>query len=158
MKEIKLTQGKIALVDDEDFEKISSRKWTLMKSKKTSYGYRKSPRVKGQKRKTILMHHEILGCPPSGLMYDHKDGNGLNNQRENLRFVTNRQNSQNHRNVSETSKYPGVSWHKYAGKWRTSIRIGGKRKEIGHFKNELEAFRAYQMEVEAIGDEVLQWA
>lgn len=155
MKEIQLTQGKIALVDDEDFERLSLVKWTAAKGKKTFYAYRKPPRVKGQVRRNIFLHHDVLGRPPLGFMNDHKDGDGLNNQKANLRFVTNRQNCQNHKNVAETSKYPGVSWHTNSGRWRTCVRIGDKRKQLGLFRNEMAAFLAYQRALEAIGEKVL---
>ena len=101
------------------------------------------------------MHHAIMGKPPKGLMRDHIDGNTLNNQRYNLRFVTSRQNNQNRKNINKSSKYPGISWHKRDKIWQSRILINCKRKHLGYFNTEAEAFNAYKQAVEAIGETVL---
>lgn len=156
MKEIKLTQGKIALVDDEDFEKLNRHKWYAFKEKNTFYAARRTSQANGQKRKIIKMHNEILGYPPPGfIMHDHKDGNGLNNQKYNLRFVTNRQNCQNRTNCSGTSKYPGVDWRKTYRIWRARIWAKGKSISLGCFQNEIDAFNAYKKAVEMIGEKIV---
>ena len=82
MKRIVLTQGKYALVDDEDFERLNQFKWCVMKGLRTIYAYRKSPMIKG-KQDTIYMHHEIIGKPQKGFVADHIDGNGLRNTKNN---------------------------------------------------------------------------
>jgi hypothetical protein len=138
MKEIVLTQGRVALVDDCDFERFSEFKWHAQKSANTFYARRMSPAI-NSKRHMIKMHHEIIGCPPKGFMTDHADGNGLNNQRENLRFVTHRQNCQNKKNIETSSQYPGVGWRTQRNKWRARIKINGKEKFLDHFISEFEA-------------------
>lgn len=154
MKEIVLTQNQVALVDDCDYERLNKFKWYAKKHRNTFYAGRNFPRING-KQYRINMHHEIIGSPPVGKMSDHEDGNGLNNQRYNLRHVTNRQNGQNKKNIQKTSKYPGVSWHKASKKWRTTIRINGKHKHLGLFANEVEAFEAYKQAVEKLGEKVI---
>jgi hypothetical protein len=91
MKEIKLTQGQVALVDDEDFEKINQFKWFAAKKGKTFYATRNIT-VNG-KRKSALMHWYIM----DGKSIDHIDRNGCNNCRNNLRFCTHQENQMNNR-------------------------------------------------------------
>jgi hypothetical protein len=151
MKEIKLTKGKVALVDDSDFEKLNLHKWCTLKGKRTFYAYRRVGLREGGNKELILMHIAITGKPPDGLMLDHKDGNGLNYQRYNLRFVTNRQNCQN-QHVPTSSKYPGVCWLKDREKWHARIRITGRVTHLGTYSTEEEAFNAYRRAVESLGE------
>ena len=157
MKKIRLTQGKVSLVDDEDFKMLNKFKWYLVDQGKTYNAGRKAPAIKG-KRGVIRMHHAILGFPSNGFVTDHADGDGLNNQRYNLSFVTHRQNTHNRKNQikQKSSQYPGVQWKGGKNEWRTRIYIDGKIKEIGSFEKEIDAFNAYKLEVEALGDMVLE--
>lgn len=155
MKKILLTQGKVVLVDDEDFERLNQVKWCAMKGRNTFYAVRNSSTVNG-KRHLIYMHHEIIGKPPIRFKTDHRDGNGLNNQRNNLRHITSRQNCQNRINITKSSQYPGVYWFKQYKKWAARIRINGIKKHLGYFMNEFDAFNAYRQAVEAIGEEVIR--
>jgi hypothetical protein len=137
MREIPLTQGKVALVDDEDYERLSCHKWRALRNKNRWYAMRD-----GGGRK-ILMHREIMGAP-QGLQVDHIDGNGLNNQSCNLRICTNAENQHNQGvRSSNTSGFKGVSWYKRYRKWQVAIRIDGERKYLGYFSNKVEAARAY---------------
>ena len=154
MKEISLTQNKIAMVDDDVYEELNQFKWHAAKIRNTFYARRMLPTING-KRGTIHMHHEVMGLPPKGLMPDHEDGNGCNNQRYNLRFVTNRQNSQNKKNVKKTSKYPGVWWVKNRGKWQSAIIVNKKRKHLGSFADEKKAFEVYKKAVNALGEKMI---
>lgn len=156
MKQIQLTQGKTAKVDDCDFDRLNQYKWYALKDGNTFYAVRHTPMVNG-KRPLIQMHHEIIGFPPKGLMADHKDGNGLRNLRNNLRHVTRRQNHQNLKNIKteKASKYPGVCWHKKSSKWHARIRINKKSKSLGLFTDEAEAFEAYKQAVESLGEKVI---
>jgi hypothetical protein len=154
MKKISLTQEKYALVDDEDFKWLSQWKWYTKKDKKTFYAIR-GMFVNG-KRYTIYMHHEIMGKQPKGFEADHGNGNGLDNQRHNLRYVTHRQNCQNKKNGrKKSSQYPGVCWEKRRQKWKTEIQINGKRKWLGYFTDEHKAFEAYKQAVNAIGEKII---
>lgn len=148
MKEINLTQGKVALVDDEDFEELSQYKWFAQKAVNTFYAERVD--MTTGKPKKIKMHREIMKTH-KGMETDHIDHNGLNNCKSNLRNVTHRQNGQN-RGEDKSSKYAGVSWHKVSMKWSARIRINKKRKYLGYFDTELEAHHAYLNELKEIGE------
>jgi len=141
MKEIKLTRGKATIVDDADYDWLSRWKWRACKSHHTWYAVRTTSRKKG-KRTLIAMHREILQ-PPSGFETDHKDGDGLNNRRNNLRCATTAQNHQNGRPRKGTSKFKGVSWHWGAAKWRARIKMKGRETLLGYFDSETEAAQAY---------------
>lgn len=139
MKKIKLTQGKYALVDDVDFEWLNSFKW---------YAYFNGYKwyVQGHnKRKTIKIHREIIGCKNKKLHVDHIDGNPLNNQRKNLRVCTPSQNGMNRgKQVNNTSGFKGVSRHIKAGKWQASIKINKRLIYLGIFETIKEAKKAYE--------------
>lgn len=140
MKEIKLTQGKVALVDDAAYEWLSQWKWTYIKPRNVEYAYRKD---RGGNNKNIYMHKQILQ-PPPGMKTDHKDNNGLNNQRHNLRVCTNSQNLGNMPLYSNnTSGYKGVTWRSDIHKWCASIGTGKKRTYLGYFLNLPDAVNAY---------------
>lgn len=141
-KEIELTQDKVAIVDDCDYEYLSQFKWHASKDKNTFYARRRTPKING-KRRDIQMHREILDAPPDALI-DHRDGNGLNNTRDNLRLSTNQQNQHNqHPRVGGTSRFKGVFWDAGKQKWCAMIHINMKKIWLGSFASELEAARAY---------------
>jgi len=122
MKRIALTQGKEALVDDEDYEYLLQWKWCAVRDKRTFYVERKLTLASGR-RKTILMHREI-GARAGWLkdQVDHQDRNGLNNQRSNLRPATTAQNVSNRPILrSNTSGVVGVSWVTRDSKWRAQV-------------------------------------
>ena len=151
MKEIPLTQGKVALVDDEDYERLNQFKWCAHKQHNTFYAKRWI-----SSKAMINMHHEIIGYPLEGFMTDHENGNGLDNQRYNLRHVTNRQNCQNKRNgKKKTSQFPGVCWKKQSQRWVAEIQIKGKKKYLCGFVDENDAFEAYKQAVNDISEKVI---
>ena len=143
-KEISLTQEKVAIVDDEDFDWLNRWKWCVCKGPNTFYIVRNSSRKTG-KRKTILMHRLILGLKPGDpRQCDHKDHNGLNNQRHNLRCATRAQNQHNQKPYKGTSsQFKCVCWHRGAGKWAARIRVNGQSIHLGLFTSEIEAALAY---------------
>lgn len=137
MKKIMLTQDKVALVDDADFEWLNQWKWYAVKSKRTYYATRK------KNNKSILMHRLILGLTNPNIWSDHRDHDGLNNQRSNLRKSTPLQNASNKiPKIGGTSKYLGVSWCRQTKKWQAHIRHE-KSKNLGRFSSEIEAAKAY---------------
>lgn len=142
MKEIQLSQGKVALVDDEDFDMLNVFKWsalcTIGKRRLNFY----ASRMTGGKNSVCVYMHRIIMKPPPEMQVDHIDGNGLNNQKSNLRVVTHRQNQQN-LHFKKSSKYPGVCWEKKKKKWMASLQISGKSKTLGCFDTEEEAHQAY---------------
>ena len=149
MKEIPLTQGKIAVVDDEDYERLSQNKWHTHGS---GYWFGVGRKNKSYGPDVILMHREVIGNPPPGMEIDHINGNPFDNRKENLRYVTHRQNMQN-RHCKKSSIFPGVSAHK--NKWVSFIRINGKSKYLGIFRDEIKAFCAYKRAVERLGESVV---
>jgi len=151
MKEIQLTQGKVALVDDVDFEELNKHRWYAMKSVNTYYAVR---RVGTSKHQVGLFMHRLLLNSKYPLITDHIDRNGLNNQRTNLRSVSHRQNCQN-RNSRKSSKYVGVCWHKSNEKWHAQISCGGRSHSIGFFDIEEDAYEAYKNECKKVGCDVI---
>lgn len=108
-------------------------------------------RFKNQASYTLL--HRLIMSPPEGAFVDHKNGNTLDNRRENLRLATHAQNMHNRRrNAKSTSQYKGVSLHNQTGKWIVHIKIGPKVKHVGLFADETTAAEAYdQAAREAFG-------
>ena len=143
MKEIELTRGMVALVDDEDFEYLNQWKWMAWKVRSYFYAARRLPGKRNDSRKLILMHRQIIN-PPVNFEVDHHDRNTLNNQRNNLRIATRSQNSANRKSCG-TSKFLGVCIIKNRGYSyiRAGIKIDGKNFHIGTFKTEEEAALAY---------------
>lgn len=154
MKEIPLTQGKFALVDDDDYDWLNQWKWYANKGGNTFYACR-HPNVASGKRTIITMHVDIMG-KKEGLVTDHINGNGLDNRRINLRHVTHRQNLQN-RHGERSSKYPGVQWKKIQGGfWTAQFRHKEKCKHLGCFSDELDAYNAYCKAISELGEIMLQ--
>jgi hypothetical protein len=142
MKEIKLTQGKVALVDDEDFDRVNQFKWYAVKMSDHRY-YATRMFGHGMDRKRLYMQHFIIGTPSKGFVIDHINNQGLDNQRVNLRVVTQRENSVNW-DRPRKSKYFGVTWDKQHNKWKARARRNGEtEKFLGYFKDEEEAHNAY---------------
>lgn len=139
-KLIPLTKGQFAIVDDEDYDWLVRWKWQCRASEKGRRLYA------GRTSKAILMHRVIMNAPRE-FVIDHIDGNGLNNQRHNLRVCTYRQNQQNQRiqQTSKTSCYKGVSWSKETNKWSVAIRVDGRLTRLGYFIFEPDAGRAYDV-------------
>jgi len=126
MKEIPLTRGMVALVDDEDYDALMQHKWCATPTRTQWYALRRD-----QQGHAILMHREIL-APGPGKMVDHRNHNGLDNRRGNIRIVTGSQNCYN-RKPGKVAKsgYRGVYW---TGKcWQASCFINGKQKYLGAF-------------------------
>jgi hypothetical protein len=138
MREIALTQGKVALVDDEDFEELNKHKWSACKLKHAYYASR-SVCHKG-KESTVKMHREILKVADPKILIDHKDHDGLNNQKYNIRTCTSSENQMNKKAVvGSSSKYIGVCWHKKDKKWQAAISVNKKQKYLGQFDCPIKA-------------------
>lgn len=125
------------LLDDADFDWASQWKWHPNKNRGTFYVERVGPGGV-----PLKLHRELLK-PAPGLFVDHRDGNGLNNQRENLRAATRAQNSQNVRKqaVKGASQFKGL-WRKNS-RWAATIYWNGKSKYLGSYLTEIEAALAY---------------
>jgi len=137
MREIQLTQGKVAIVRDDWFEYLSQWKWCTSEADDTFYA------VRAESRKTILMHR-VIADAKKGQLVDHWDRDGLHNWPENLRICTNGQNQWNRKkNTNATSQYKGVYWRKDAEKWQAQIQQHGKVYFLGMFVDQEDAARAY---------------
>ena len=134
---IPLTRRKFAVVDLQDYYRLSKYRWYATVSRNTFYAARK------RRGKRIFMHREIMR-PGEDMVVDHVDRDGLNNRRSNLRLCTVGENCCNAvGNAGAMSKYKGVGWHKRIKKWTATIQAEKQSYHIGYFKNEIDAARAY---------------
>lgn len=148
MKQIPLTQNQVTFVDEKDFEFINKFKWRASKAQSSLgkfYVTKKTPRINVKVGKTIYMHRVLMNAK-KGQIIDHKDGNGLNNQRSNLRFATAANNARNMA-ISKRNKtgFKGISWKKDMKKWQVRISFNYKDICIGSFSDKIEAARAYNI-------------
>jgi hypothetical protein len=145
MRELPLTQGEFAIVDDEDFHRLSFPKWQLWKNKRgNKYAFRKLWNKTSKRYESQWLHREILGLTSSDYQVDHKDNNGLNNVRSNLRIATNAQNCANKNKAqNKSSSFKGVSFKKRINKFESYIRVDGRYISLGYFSNETEAAKSY---------------
>lgn len=142
MKQIPLTQGKFALVDDEDYGFLNQWKWYAYKNGGSFYARRTD--YSTGKRKGVLMHRLIAQASDSSVFVDHKDGNGINNQRLNIRVCTKAENSRNRgHQKNSASGVKGVVWDAKRKKWVAYIKLNGKSKNIGGFDDISQAEAAY---------------
>lgn len=152
MKLIPLTQGKFAMVDDADYDEISKHNWYTHGSRHTFYAYRKTSGSRAN-RKSLIMHRVLLGVTDSTIHIDHRDGNGLNNQRSNIRVATASQNMANRRKIGGVSKHLGVYYNKVAKKWASAVSKNNVKYRLGYFDNENDAAIAYNKKaIELHGD------
>jgi len=150
VKTIPLTQGKVAVIDDRDYRRLSKYKWCALKHHGGRLWYAvRSKKVKG-KTQLIYMHREVFGISKRSEV-DHIDGDGLNNQRSNLRTqilgdmlqTINARKCRTHCGRPPTSRFKGISWSKERKKWRAAITAFRVTISLGSFDNEEDAARAY---------------
>jgi len=146
MAHIVLRGGLVVTYDDADIGLISGYVWHrhLVGPNLYAKGY-----PKGNRKAGLVYMHRLLTGAAKGIDVDHKNGNGLDNRKENLRVVTCRQNLQN-RHSSKSSQFPGVSWQKCCGKWKAAIKIKGRSNYLGVFTDEAEAAIAYRVACEVM--------
>lgn len=145
MKEIILTKNKVTFVDDEDFEWLSQWSWQAHFSRGKWYVTR-SKRTSTTSNIQVSMHREIMRARADEEV-DHQDGDGLNNQKYNLRLCMHVQNSKNiskSRN-QKSSKYLGVSWNERRQSWVSYIGHNYKMINLGRFKSEEDAAKAHDL-------------
>lgn len=143
MRTIPLNKGYEALVDDEDYAELIRHRWFVSESGSKVYACRQ--KMVDYARSSIYMHRQILGVPPD-VYVDHKNGNGLDNQRNNIRPATNSQNQQNRPPASGCSSiYTGVCWQKNRHTWNAYITINRRRIHLGVFYDEESAAVAYEI-------------
>jgi hypothetical protein len=143
VKELELSQGKVALLDAEDFEWLSQWKWSARRHHRRTLWYAvRGVQLADGRHTTVQLHRQILDAPVH-LQVDHIDGNGLNNRRGNLRLATAAQNARNRRVISGTSGFKGVHFHKRDRRWRADIEVDRKTVCLGYFHTPEEAADAY---------------
>lgn len=136
-KQIPLTQGKFALVDDDDYERVSQHRWCAKKDHKTHYATR-CVYLPG-KETTQSLHRFILNAPPK-TQIDHINGNGLDCRKENLRYCNHQQNCVNRFGLSK-KHYKGI--RKSKNRWTASICVMGRQMYLGSFASQELAARVY---------------
>jgi hypothetical protein len=139
---VPLTRDKCTIIDEPDLALVGNRKWFAVNRGKDWHAMR----TEGgrSKRRSVYMHRVIMGAA-DGLEIDHKNHNGLDNRRANLRECTHRQNRQNQvtRDETKTSRFRGVSWSKKRGVWIAAVCINGRQTYLGGYELEEQAARAY---------------
>jgi hypothetical protein len=143
MKKIKLTRGKYAVVDDEDFAALNQWNWCC-----DSSGYAARD-VGGRKNKKRVLMHRLLNNTPDGFVTDHINRNKLDNRKANLRSLTQRQNTYNS-SLSKNNKsgFNGVCWWKHPrgqGYWVATIKVNYKKIHLGYFKKLADAVNARKL-------------
>jgi hypothetical protein len=141
---IPLTQGKYALVDPEDYERLAKYKWHANKGNRTYYAMRWIPSKKPGRYAPLYMHRQVLNYSDAPFI-DHINHNGLDNRKTNIRPATRAQNNYNRQKYANNSysKYKGVSFKRKGQKWFAQIGLNNKMMFLGYFKNEIEAAKEY---------------
>lgn len=135
--ELPLSQGKVALIDDEDAH-LAEFKWHARHNGRNLWY---AARCVGPQRRTVSLHRVIL---PGCVQVDHINGDGLDNRRANLRPASARENQFNGRmRADNTTGYKGVTWDARDRVWRARVNAKGRRMSLGSFHDPVEAARAY---------------
>lgn len=141
---IEMRHGHTALVDLEDWPIVAAFGWYARRGQKGGLYAVSNQKVRGnhQSQYTLRMHR-LLTNPPPGQDVDHRNGDGLDNRRSNLRPCTNPENQQNTGPRGGASRFKGVSWDRRKQKWRVAFRALGEHRFVGNFSDEEDAARAY---------------
>ena len=143
MRKIPLTQGQVALVDDEDSEWLNQWKWCAHWHAAGQCWYAVRGTWRDGKHHLVLMHRQIMGSQ-KGHRTDHMNHHTLDNQKENLRVCNNSQNQGNRRkDTKSAAPYKGICWYKSRSKWVAGISVNNKRVNLGYYATAIEAARAY---------------
>jgi hypothetical protein len=141
-RKIDLGEGEFTILDAEDYYRFGNGKWSLGGNEKKFYAVRGVKNEKGEIN-IVRLHRQIL-APPDGVLVDHRNGNSLDNRRENLRIATPSQNMQNRcKRANTTSRFVGVWFVKNKRRWESRIVYQGKRIFLGRFISEIDAAKAY---------------
>lgn len=133
-----LTQGMEAIIDPSEFERTKDITWRVHRGYKTWYA------VSGGCGKPLVQLHRLIMCAPDDAEIDHKNHNGLDNRRCNLRIAIGSQNQRNRRKYKKgTSRFLGVSLNRKENKWVAQIKYEGRNRTLGRFDSEEEAALSY---------------
>lgn len=136
-----LNRGHSTLVDTVDEEIARPYSWHVNVTKWTSYAVTNFT-VDGN-RTSLKLHRLIMGCYDPAIIIDHKNGNGLDNRRSNLRYATKAENCRNARPQGGSSQFKGVHWKKELKGWYAQIGTNGSTRALGLYATEEDAARAY---------------
>lgn len=137
--EFKFSNGSVGFIDEDDSHLLEEYRWSVARGLNTYYA--RSERIINGKRTMIQLHRLITRAKP-GELVDHKNRNGLDNRKENLRICTNSQNQGNsEKQINNTSGFKGVSMDK--NRWVAQIQFNGKRKKLGYFDKKEDAAKKY---------------
>lgn len=143
MKQIKLTKGAFAVVDNEDFEYLNQWSWHLTTKGYACRGTHTGSIKDGTRRALIFFMHREINKTPDGFQTDHINHNKLDNRRLNLRTVTNQQNHFNQRLQSNNkSGYKGVYWFRRDSNWQAQITLNARKIHLGYFEKIEDAINA----------------
>lgn len=139
---ITLPTGQTTMIDETDLDLVSARSWSALPAGKKTYA--RVTVKKAGRSKSLLMHRLIMD-PPEGFQIDHRDGDGLNNRRSNLRICTASENRCNQGKLggNHSSQFKGVSWNREKKRWQALLAYEGRREFLGYFTNEYDAAQAY---------------
>lgn len=144
MKKIKLSQNKVTLVDDEDFEYLNQWNWTASWDSHGKKYYVLRKNYQDYKNPITIHMHRLIMNTPKGMICDHINGNSLDNRKSNLRNCTHAENQRNRgKNKNNTSGYKGVS--PLSSGWVSNINVKGKRIYLGYFVDIIKAAEAYDV-------------
>jgi hypothetical protein len=142
-KRIPLTCGKFAIVDDEDYDRLSKWKWQYHRG--AAHRKQHIARIGGKQIVRMIQMHRFINNTPPSMETDHINGDPLDNRKANLRTATPNQNKMNRGKTTRkcTSRFKGVSWNAARGSWRADITLSRKQIHLGHFSDEIAAATAY---------------
>jgi hypothetical protein len=141
-RRIWLGEGEFTILDQQDYYRLSKYKWYIKGNFGKFYAAR-NYKYDSRQTKTVSMHREIMNAP-GGLLVDHRNRDGLDNRRENLRLATYSQNNCNKiKRKNTSSKFTGVCFNKQGKRWGVNISNKGKRIFLGYFDSEIDAAKAY---------------
>jgi hypothetical protein len=151
--EIALPSGDVTVVDEADLPIVTGYRWRAYRRAGDRTVYVRAEIRHGRRTRTVPLHRFLLNAPPR-LLVDHRDHDGLNNTRSNLRLCTFSQNAANMVLLNQnTSGYKGVTYHRQIGKWQAAIKVQGRNHYLGVYADPLQAAAAYdRAAVEAFGE------
>jgi|GEM_PF-1173946 len=153
MRFLALTQGYVAIVDDEDYDYLRQWKWHVSKKGgKMGYYACRNHRTSEGKKQSRLLHYEVLRLEqplPDGMVIDHSNRDPLDCRKANLRKCTRSENIRNQgpSKRNGTSEYKGVFFIRKKRKWAAAIKVHRVKYHVGLFKNEYAAVNAYNIAV-----------
>lgn len=143
-KEIKLTKGFVAIIDDEDYERVSKINWQASKKSYDKH-YARGSTYKGNRKNNYFLLHRFILNAPKGKDVDHINGDTMDNRKENLRICTHQENCRNADRKKRKCSYKGVRKVSGTNKYSAYIKIEEKQKYLGMFHTQEDAAAAYNM-------------